>query len=528
MTTKETRPRTLTAQWRAARRLYPLYAALTAYFHLGSPPYKNLEDIDERSEPEAIKRAGDWLTEMDQRIQVHQLRQFLQTSGLGTSEVALHALLDRHLGKERKTESDRDKIDFLLVQYFAICAPPSFHEGQVELDEVAEVLEPVLGECATHTPDWLKPLEKMTSTMQELKSLDELRKHRVIERGRQLKFSSGEMYFGSTALLAFTRFNYLVRRTFFRLLNTELQTIKEGLRELEARGTRFLDCTSVQLSAQEPIANLQQLCQNFKKPLICDYSADRSFERLLGLRSLIENALAPRAIPPKEAPKLDDGDLQGRLQEISRQLAELRGLVVQVLAHSEEKESVPPSTPASPKAATSPDPEETQPVPTAAASLPSGPPATPAPGSTTKSTKSAHPHAISSMGVTDCVEWIKEQLLPATRKKGVPTGGMAVGSTLLTAGEVSAFLDRPDSLAALVQRAIAVRVLLIDALDVSRRTGQAANLSSLLSLARDASAELQEASAQSQKAKNITDVETLKVATRQLLTVIAYAEKAAR
>src|SRR5574342_1347912 len=149
--------RSLTAQWRAARRLYPIYAGLAEHCQLGSPPYKELEGIDERAEPEAIQRVGEWMTEMDRSIEVHHLRQFLQSSGMATSENAVQALIDRHLGKEGRADPDRDKIDFLLVQYFAICAPPSFHDREVDMEEVAEVLEPILGESPTQTPEWLRP-----------------------------------------------------------------------------------------------------------------------------------------------------------------------------------------------------------------------------------------------------------------------------------------------------------------------------------------------------------------------------------
>jgi len=57
--------------------------------------------------------------DMDQRIQVHQLRQFLQTTTL-TSEEGLRTLLEHHLQKAQRSDSDRDKTDFLLVQFSRI------------------------------------------------------------------------------------------------------------------------------------------------------------------------------------------------------------------------------------------------------------------------------------------------------------------------------------------------------------------------------------------------------------------------
>ncbi|MGH9649742.1 MAG: hypothetical protein ACRD3I_04640, partial [Terriglobales bacterium] len=100
----------------------------------------------------------------------------------------------------------------------------------------------------------------------------------------------------------------------------------------------------------------------------------------------------------------------------------------------------------------------------------------------------------------------------------------AVGPTLLTTGEVNAFLGRTDDFVALVQHAVAARALLIDALNVYQRTGQAANLSSVLKAARDAYPRFQEGISQPQK--GLAGTETLASATRQLLTVMTYAEKA--
>ena len=140
---------TTTTHWNSARRLYPIYVALAIQFELGSPPFKSLDGIKEISEPEVIERVEEWLAEMDERIQVHQFRELLQTSGMAAKEDKLQSLIERHLHKENKSESDRDKVDFLLTQYFAICAPPSFHDREVSLEDVADVLEPILGESST-------------------------------------------------------------------------------------------------------------------------------------------------------------------------------------------------------------------------------------------------------------------------------------------------------------------------------------------------------------------------------------------
>ena len=81
---------------------------------------------------------------MDQRIHAHQLRQYLQTSGPADEEVLMQ-LLAHHLSKAARTTADRDKIDFLLVQFFSQGAPSDLIDSALDLTTVAKVLVPVLG-----------------------------------------------------------------------------------------------------------------------------------------------------------------------------------------------------------------------------------------------------------------------------------------------------------------------------------------------------------------------------------------------
>ena len=115
----------LAAEWREARLLHPLYSALAREFVIDLPACDDLKSGADNSPQESVEQARAWLLEMDERIQVHQLRQFLQTTSL-TSEEALQTLLEHHLYRESRLDSDRDKIDFLLVQYFFALRPLAF------------------------------------------------------------------------------------------------------------------------------------------------------------------------------------------------------------------------------------------------------------------------------------------------------------------------------------------------------------------------------------------------------------------
>src|ERR1700719_2629970 len=112
----------LAALWASLRGLHPIYAELAREFVIDVPACAELEAGVDSPAPESIEQAQHWLNDMDDKIQVHQLRQFLQTSSLVDAE-GLVVLLKHFLAKVPRTGCSRDKIDFLLVQYFSQSAP---------------------------------------------------------------------------------------------------------------------------------------------------------------------------------------------------------------------------------------------------------------------------------------------------------------------------------------------------------------------------------------------------------------------
>src|SRR5271157_3639911 len=141
----------LAAIWASARRLHPIYAELAREFVIDTPACADLEAAVDSPGRESVEQAQQWLNDMDEKIQVHQLRQFLQTSSLVDPD-GIIALLQHFLAKTAKTDSVRDKIDFLLVQYFSQGAPTDLVDNNVDVAYVAQSLEPVLGQVELKTP----------------------------------------------------------------------------------------------------------------------------------------------------------------------------------------------------------------------------------------------------------------------------------------------------------------------------------------------------------------------------------------
>ena len=280
----------LEAQWKSACRLYPIYFELAREFAIDVKSCPDLEAGVDTPGKETVEQANRWLEEMDQHIQVHQMRQFLQTSPLVNQQAVLS--LARHfLAKTDKTDTMRDKLDFLLVQYFSQLAPSGVSDAEVDLAYVAQSLVPLFGEVELKPPVWLNSLDRVLEGARRCRSLDELLHGGVLEQGRKVKGQAGELFYLPVALVAFTRFGYLMRRSFFRLMLGDLNTILEGLTELEDKGIVTIDCRRAQFSAQEPITRLRLICQSWKVMFQAEYSSGQPLRMLVDLRASVDQAL---------------------------------------------------------------------------------------------------------------------------------------------------------------------------------------------------------------------------------------------
>ncbi len=320
----------LATEWKDALALYPLYAALGREFVIELPACNDLESGNSTPPQESVEQARQWFLDMDQRIQVYQLRQFLQTSALA-GEDALRNLLQHHLRKPQHSDTDRDKVDFLLVQYFSLAAPSRLEDADVDVQYVAQTLEPVLGTADLTLPDWLSPLSDLMTEANASKTLSELLSSKVLEKSRKLKTSSQENYYTPAAMVSFTRFSFLMRRVFFRLMHGDLNAISDGLRELEASGVATLDCRRAQFSAEEPIARLRMICQSWKVMFHAEYSSGQPLRMLVDLRNVIDHALEKnqKGNKPSEKAKAAAAGAQSGIAasdapefEVSRQTAD--------------------------------------------------------------------------------------------------------------------------------------------------------------------------------------------------------------
>lgn len=278
--------------WQNHVAIYPLYVSIADAIGMEAQPCPDLAENVSIPSSEAMAEANRWLEEMDRSIHVHQLRHFLQTSR-SVTDTALRDLLLHHLSKPQPTDHDRDKVDFLLVQFLSLQIGSNHRD--VSLETVAKALEPVLGAYERDEPEWLAPLSGLVARAENAADLNALFTQRIIEQGREIKISCGEKFFEPIAMAAFARFGFLIRRRFFRLMHEDLNAILDGLHLLERRGVMTLDCRNAQFSEDEPVLRLRMICQSWKMMFQAEYSAGQPLGILVDLRKAVEAALAQSA-----------------------------------------------------------------------------------------------------------------------------------------------------------------------------------------------------------------------------------------
>jgi hypothetical protein len=463
------------SHWDELRAVFPIYLAIAKQLEVEIPFGQDKRTLPEKADPALGNQVRTWLDALDQQVQVYQLRHLLQMTTLNASESGLRALILRHLRKPSKTTIDRDKIDFLLVQYFALCAPAKIYHKQIELQDAAQVMKGVLGEVDTTPLEWCEPLEKMIEALRGFRSLRDLLKTNFIEQGRKVKESAGGMFYDPSALLAFIRFNFLLRRTLIELMHADLIAIRSGLTQLETAGVRIIDCHHVGLSATEPIDKIRHMADEWKQPFQQSYTektVSQAFDKLLGLRT----------------------DMEKALERIANKSADSAG-----------------SNGSSKAAIKQPEPLATRKI----ATEQKGP------------EKAASTEVPAILDFETCMESIWEQLIaaPPARGRSMTTIRLGTARILMSSWEVSAFVSEDGFAAEDLRRAVVARALVTTAVEHAKETGNATNLEKSLMIARVEVSRLQERVDAAKQAKDTEAAVNLGISTKRLLSALDEAEK---
>ena len=461
------------APWDELRSVFPIYLALAKHLQIEIPFPQNKRVLPEKADAQLHSQVQSWLDAMDLQVQVHQLRHLLQMTTLNASESGLRALIMRHLRKPSKSTIDRDKIDFLLVQYFALEAPPKIYHKPIELTDVALVMKPVLGDVDCSPLSWCEPLEKMIQALRGFRSLREILKTNFIEQGRKVKEGAGGMFYDPSAMIAFVRFNFLLRRTLIELMHADLIYIRAGINHLESAGARTIDCQAFGLTSTEPIAKIRQIADEWKQPFQSAYSertVNQAFDKLLALRSDIERTI--------------------------------------------ERVIGKPFDTAPVKSLADPTPAPRAPANRVSQAVEKRAPADPA-------VDEAH------LDFESCMEKVWEQLISAPPSRGRSMTTVRIGGArlLMSSWEVAAFVSEDGPGAEDLRRAVVARALVTSALEQAKETGNATVLDRVLPIARAEVSRLQERVEVAKQAKDTEAAVNLGISTKRLLSSLEEAEK---
>lgn len=499
--------------WRVARRLYTVYVELDRTFELGMPVCPDLEDAVDRPEPEAMERVLQWFDQIDSHVQVWQLRQLLQSTTLQNEE-NLRYLIARHLDKKQRSEADKDKIDFLLVQYFAHCAPHGLHD--TALEEVARVLEPAIGKSVQAFPDWATSLDDKLKKLNESNSLEDLQNSGALQEVRELKLAVGDEYFEPGFLVAFTRFNFLARRAFFKAMHLDLHAIRAAVNRLEHLGFATVDCRDAGLTENESLEQVRHVVHQWKTPFRAPYSGGSSFLQLILLRHALEYTLsnaggqaAEAVTPPVVAPVQVAEEAAPVSQPLPESLLEASPAQEKLTANpAEAAQSEPPATAGEPTQSAGPDiisrPAHTQ-------------------------DPAAHPTAEEQAEEQDylvsCVADIAEQLKAVPAKNSPAVSAIVLGGCklLIATWEAQAFAQ-DSAMSQALQRTVAARTILHVCMERHRK-GEPTDLTAALDIARGQINEMSEYVEKAKEQKNIDAAVNLAATSKRLLALIADGEK---
>ena len=372
-------PADLAAQWAEARAVYPIYAALATQFNLALLPYPAGEMPPARPTRSVFDNVLQWLGSVDERVLAYQIRQ-VPSEILNASEEALRALIHRQLRKPDKTDADRDKIDLLLVQYFAMCAPEELYQQ----GHHARRRGGGSAACACGSgPDAARMVRAARDNSGQSRTVPQPAR---FDGSRAPGTGTHAEGFGRVHVLrsgragGFCRFNFLLRRAFIRMLHADLQAVRETINSLDKHGVKTVDCRRAGFSAAETTVQLRFFCENWRQPFQKDYtenSVSHAFEQLLALRADLEDALERTKKPAKKAPVKASKSIAATAPPTHADVSAaapmmFEGFFADESAESAEPEAEPEPEPA-PQVVPQPAPQNHRPGPLAASKKPKRP-----------------------------------------------------------------------------------------------------------------------------------------------------------
>ncbi len=507
----DSRLKEIAAEWREARRIYPVYSAVISRFELPVKHCQHLDSPIDRADDDAIKQVREWLECVDEKIEAAQLRQVLQTTTLATED-SMRSLARRYLRKKDATEAYRDRIEFLLAQYFSQRATAKAARGILSHDEVAKSLEPVVGATNGGSPTWAKELDELLGRLEKFRSLRDFLTGGVLEQGRVLKSRNSSEFVQASALASITRYNFLVRLNFIRLLHHDLERIQRVTHDLVTRGVEAIDCSAAGLSSNASPDEVLRFAANWKSIFRKDYSERQVAMAVVKVLDGCEKKLREAPEPPKSvpAPKAKEPTKPNQPQATSAPDVFEFDIPNPVPAVATASKAITAAAPAKAPVAAPVTPIAIRKAEQQISKQPAAPPVKP------------------RFAMYAVQEMIAKQLAAANLQKShlaVATALVGECKVTLSSWEVVAFVKEASDSSELLQQAVVARAIVSEVVGRKKSGAAAPDLKSATVLGRAEAARLQEAIAQARDAKNIDAAVNLAATQKRLLQVLEEANK---
>jgi len=357
-------------------------------------------------------------------------------------------------------------------------------------------------------PEWASGLDAKLHKLNESNSLEELQNSGALQEVRELKLAVGDDYFEPGFLVAFTRFNFLARRAFFRAMHLDLHAIRESVNELERLGFASVDCRDAGLTESESLEQVRHVVHQWKTPFRAPYSGGSSFLQLILLRHCLQHTLETAGKAPVSSPEA--------LPNASQPTVKIQEPVAAASAPAKQPDNQPVA------AATA---QEKQPVAVAEAD-PLDLISRPAHSGAETSETSAEEQADEENYLTRCVTDIAEQLKSVPAKNVPAVSPIVLGGCklLIATWEAQAFVQDDETSKAL-QRTVAARTILHVCVERHKKN-EPTDLAAAMDIARVQVEEMKQHVEAAKEAKNIDAAVNLAATSKRLLSLIAECEKA--
>ncbi|HLY91822.1 MAG TPA: hypothetical protein VKQ89_01065, partial [Candidatus Angelobacter sp.] len=369
-------------------------------------------------------------------------------------------------------------------------------------------------------PDWAPSLDDKLRKLNESNSLEELQNSGALQEVRELKLAVGNEYFEPGFLVAFTRFNFLARRAFFRAMHLDLHAIRGAVNRLEQLGVSTVDCREAGLTESESLEQVRHVVHQWKTPFRAPYSGGSSFLQLILLRHALQHALENAPEIPLAPPQQMATTVPA---EVTQSIEHAQAPAEEELLDSSQPESEPAAAPVQ---AQEPKPAERAELAApekAAPDLISRPAAAHA----TEAAPTPEEQAEEEDYLFRCVADIAEQLKSVPAKNSPSVSAIVLGGCklLIATWEAQAFTQETATGVAL-QRTVAARTILHVCMERHKKN-EPTDLTAALDIARAQIEAMKEHVEKAKESKNIDAAVNLAATSKRLLSLIAEAEKLA-